>query len=96
MRSNLRNVDPFTHCLDEVFGPVAIRLEWKATDSDLTLHIVGARLLGLPLPSILQPRSSARESVDNNGRFHFDVDIAMPLVGSIVRYKGYLTPAALS
>jgi hypothetical protein len=94
MRSNLRNADPSTQCLDEVFGPVAIRLKWRATDVSLTLSPIGARLFGIPLPSFLCPRSIARETVDNNGRFQFDVDIAMPLIGPIVRYRGYLVPLA--
>ncbi|WP_371423633.1 DUF4166 domain-containing protein [Tardiphaga sp.] len=92
MRSNLRNADPSTQCLDEVFGPVAIRLKWQATDVGLTLSPIGARLLGIPLPSFLCPRSVARETVDNNGRFQFDVDISMPLIGRIVRYRGFLVP----
>jgi NAD(P)-dependent dehydrogenase (short-subunit alcohol dehydrogenase family) len=94
MRSNLRNADPSTQCLDEVFGPIAIRLKWRATDVSLTLSPIGARLFGIPLPSFLCPRSIARETVDNNGRFQFDVDIAMPLIGPIVRYRGYLVPLA--
>jgi Domain of unknown function (DUF4166) len=28
-----------------------------------------------------------------DGRFHFDVPIVLPLIGTIVHYKGSLTPA---
>jgi hypothetical protein len=96
MRSNLRNVDPSTQQLDEVFGPIAIRLQWKATQADLTLSAIGARLFGIPLPSFLRPRSTARESVGNDGLFRFDVEITMPLIGPIVRYSGHLAPVAVT
>ncbi|MET0967671.1 MAG: DUF4166 domain-containing protein [Tardiphaga sp.] len=91
MRSTLRNADPDTLQLDECFGPISIRLQWQATDSGLALQAVGARLFGIPLPRFLQPRSQATETVGSNGQFHFDVDIAMPLIGPIVSYRGDLS-----
>jgi hypothetical protein len=48
-------------------------------------------LFGLPLPRILAPRIAAHESAPD-GRFHFHVEIAHPLTGLIVRYRGFLTP----
>jgi hypothetical protein len=93
MRSNLRNVDPASRQLDEVFGPVAIRLQWEVTEQGLALSAIGAKLFGIPLPGFLRPRSKACESVGRDGRFHFDVDIAMPMIGAIVSYSGYLQPA---
>jgi hypothetical protein len=92
MRSTLRNADPSTLQLDECFGPISIRLQWQATDSGLALQAVGARVFGIPLPRVLQPRSQATETVGSDGRFHFDVAIAMPLIGRIVSYRGDLAP----
>jgi saccharopine dehydrogenase-like NADP-dependent oxidoreductase len=96
MRSNLRNENASTGQLDEVFGPVAIRLQWRATETGLTLSAIGARVFGIPLPPFLRPRSNATESMGQDGRFRFDVAIAMPLVGEIVRYKGHLAPTVLA
>ncbi|MEX0954024.1 MAG: DUF4166 domain-containing protein [Rhizobiaceae bacterium] len=48
---------------------------------------------GIPLPMAmaLAPRSRAREWQEGR-RFRFDVPIALPLVGPIVSYTGWLTP----
>jgi hypothetical protein len=35
------------------------------------------------------PRGIARE-YEANGRFHFDVPIALPLIGLLVHYRGWL------
>jgi saccharopine dehydrogenase-like NADP-dependent oxidoreductase len=93
MRSNLRNVDSRTHQLDELLGPLSIRLQWQPTQRGLQLKTLSARLFGCQLPAFLRPRSHASETVGEDGLFHFDVPIALPLIGTIVHYKGYLKPA---
>ena len=45
------------------------------------------------LPAWLAPGGTAFESVED-GRFRFDVEIGAPLVGRIVRYRGWLQRAA--
>lgn len=90
MRSNLRDPDPANQQIDEVFGPVAVRLVWQVTADGLRLTTLHARLFGIPLPSFLTPRSNAREGVDANGTFRFDVPIALPMIGTIVHYRGWL------
>jgi saccharopine dehydrogenase-like NADP-dependent oxidoreductase len=92
MRSNLRNADPRTHQVDEVLGPLSIRLQWTPTERGLQLETLGARLFGCPLPDFLRPRSHASETGGADGQFHFDVPIALPLLGTIVHYKGCLKP----
>jgi len=47
--------------------------------------------LGIPLPMWLCPKSVAHELVES-GRFAFHVEIGHPLVGLIVRYRGWLAP----
>jgi len=96
MRSNLRNPSPATQQLDEVFGPVSIRLQWKATERGLDLETLSACVFGIPLPRFLRPRSNARETVGEDCQFHFDVPIALPLIGTIVHYKGSLKPVEMS
>jgi len=87
MRSNLRNADSKTHQLTEVLGPLSIRLRWTPSERGL---------LGCPLPNFLRPRSHASETVGADGQFHFDVPIALPLIGTIVHYKGSLKPVEMS
>jgi saccharopine dehydrogenase-like NADP-dependent oxidoreductase len=96
MRSNLRNVDSRTHQLDEVLGPLSIRLQWEASERGLQLQTISARIFGCPLPHFLCPRSHASETVDADGQFHFDVPIALPLIGTIVHYKGNLSLVEMS
>jgi uncharacterized protein DUF4166/saccharopine dehydrogenase-like protein len=75
----------------ERFGPFSFDLSVKATDDGLTLRVVGWRLGKLRLPRRLAPKSTAVERVDADGRFCFDVPIALPLVGGLVRYRGSMT-----
>jgi hypothetical protein len=96
MRSNLRNADSATHQVDEVLGPLSIRLQWKPSERGLQIETLGARLFGCPLPDFLRPRSYAGETIGADGQFHFDVPIALPLIGTIVHYRGSLKPIEMS
>jgi len=76
----------------ERFGP--FRFEQELPVAGGALHFVVRRgwFLGIPLPSMLLPRSCSRE-FEVDGTFHFDVGIYAPLTGElIVRYRGELAP----
>ena len=60
-------------------------------DGRLELILRRWSFLGLTLPLWLGPRSLAYESGEDD-RFRFHVEIALPLVGLIVRYRGWLVP----
>ncbi|MDZ5454007.1 DUF4166 domain-containing protein [Labrys sedimenti] len=77
-------------CLvDERFGPFSFGLALLAEDGRLKLVIRNWRFLGLRLPRFLAPSGDSFESAED-GRFNFHVEIAHPLLGLIVRYKGWL------
>ena len=78
------------HWIAERFGPFAFDLELRAADNRLDLFIRGMRCAGVALPRALWPRIDAAES-EEDGRFCFDVQIGLPLVGRLVRYRGWLT-----
>lgn len=78
--------------LVEQFGPVAFDLAVPVAGGRLALEMQGMRCFGLPLPRWLWPRIAASE-VEQDGRFCFDVEIGLPLIGRLVRYRGWLTPA---
>src|SRR5262249_55531109 len=80
----------------ERFGPLTFELALTATDAGLDIDILGGRMGPLPLPRFLLPRSRARERVDENGRFRFDVPVSFPGIGRVVHYRGWLVPAAAS
>ncbi|MFZ1103636.1 MAG: DUF4166 domain-containing protein [Hyphomicrobiaceae bacterium] len=78
----------------ERFGLATYELELPVEDA--VLHFVVRRgwLLGIPLPSLLLPRSCTREFAAD-GAFHFDVSLYAPVTGGlIVRYRGCLKPDA--
>ena len=49
-------------------------------------------LWGVPLPAAFGPRVVASEGEDAQGRYRFDVRVALPLIGELVAYRGWLVP----
>jgi len=78
--------------LEERFGPFAFRLHVAADAAGLRMHAATWRIGPVPLPRRLTPRATALEWADAEGRFRFDVQIALPGVGRLVRYAGWLVP----
>ena len=77
--------------LVEAFGPLRFRFDLHSEGDGLRMVMRGWSFLSLPLPSALAPRADARERHEGDD-FLFDVSIALPLVGLIVRYRGRLEP----
>jgi NAD(P)-dependent dehydrogenase (short-subunit alcohol dehydrogenase family) len=78
--------------LIERFGPIRFGFRLSADTSGLAMHLVRWSVFGLRLPLVLAPRIAAREWADGD-RFRFEVEAALPLLGRIVRYTGWLLPA---
>lgn len=76
--------------LEERFGPLRFYFDLVASDAGLEMLLRKWSVFHIPLPLSIAPRSRAIEFVED-GKFSFDVSIAMPLFGALVRYKGYLT-----
>jgi hypothetical protein len=74
----------------ERFGVLDFDLEVSVAEQRLALAMRGMRCCGLPVPRALWPAIEACES-EEEGRFRFDVQIGLPLVGQLVRYRGWLT-----
>ena len=77
--------------LVERFGPLRFTFDLPSDGTGLRMAMRGWSCLGVPLPLALAPRSDAREWAED-GRFHFEVPIALPLVGPVVHYTGWLVP----
>lgn len=75
--------------LVERFGLLRFGFHLAADDKGLAMHLKRWWLWRLPLPLALAPRSLAREWQEGV-RFHFDVPIALPLIGLVVHYRGWL------
>lgn len=75
----------------ERFGPFAFDLAVPVKDGRLELVMAGMRIAGVPLPRFCWPVVTAAETEDEQGRFCFDVEIGLPWIGRLVRYRGFLT-----
>ncbi len=78
--------------LSEQFEPFTFDLPVEAKNDGLRMPVSGWRLGKWKLPKIFAPISDAREFMDDQGRFRFDVRLSAPLIGLIVHYKGWLQP----
>ncbi|RXT52503.1 hypothetical protein B6S44_17175 [Bosea sp. Tri-44] len=78
--------------LREAFGQFSFTLAAEAGPDGLALPIAGWRVFGLPLPRFLMPSAAARETVDAEGRFRFDVRLTLPFFGLLAHYRGWLKP----
>jgi hypothetical protein len=83
----------FDRLLSERFGPFCFGIALVCEPGGLNLVVRGWSLFGIPLPLWLAPVGAAHERVED-GRFRFDVEIRLRLIGLIVRYQGWLVPRA--
>lgn len=81
----------FQWLLCERFGPVNAGMALVVDEGRLRLIVRRWSVLGIPLPVALAPHGDSYEYAEN-GRFHFHVEIAHPLTGLIVAYRGRLVP----
>jgi hypothetical protein len=79
--------------LVEHFGPFDLHFRLRPSEKGLEWSLIGWRLLGLPLPTISVPRIECLEAADGD-RFTFDIDVAFPLIGHVIHYKGWLVALA--
>lgn len=80
--------------VSERFGPLSMDLTLTPEGERLVYRVDGWRLGPIPLPRALAPSTLAQEEVDGEGRFVFDVEISAPLIGRLVRYRGWLVREA--
>jgi hypothetical protein len=78
--------------LVERFGPFRFELAVPVAPAGvLGMAVVRWWFLVVPLPRLLAPISIASESVDDVGRFSFNVEMRLPFrLGRLVRYRGWL------
>ena len=79
----------FSQLICERFGPFKFGMALVLDHP--TLHYVTRRwtFFGIPMPKGLAPAGKMLETV-SNGKFNFQVEIVLPIVGHIVTYQGRL------
>jgi len=75
----------------ERFGPIRFAFALPSGPEGLEMQLRRWSIFGMPLPLMLAPKIAAREW-EEDGRFRFDVRVAMPLIGDVVHYTGRLSP----
>lgn len=89
MRSRLAFRDGL---LRERIGPLQFRHALLANAGAIWWRVAGVRLFGLlPLPARWF-RGVRCHECDDDGRYRFQVDAALPLIGRVIRYEGWLAP----
>jgi hypothetical protein len=92
MTSIMTRPDSANATLEEKFGFLAVRLKITATTTGLNLSPVSWRFGPVPLPRFLIPKITAIETAQGDSH-HFHVDVALPLIGRLVCYRGQLKKA---
>lgn len=80
------------YLLVERFGPLAFAMALVVEDDRLYLVPRRWSAFGIPMPRFLLPRGTGFET-GSDGKFHFHVEVSLPLAGLVVAYKGTLEPA---
>ena len=75
--------------LRERVGPSTFVFALDTSADGMALELHGVRFLGVPLPRLLAPSVRTFES-ERDGRYYFEVEASLPLLGRIVRYVGWL------
>lgn len=73
----------------ERFGPIKFKMKFRLEAEKLHYDIVSAKMFGVPFPKLLLPTSITHERAED-GKFVFDVEIRLPLLGRLIAYKGWL------
>lgn len=80
--------------LMERMGPVLCTMEAEVRADTLHLSVRRGLLYGKwPLPGGLSPNVRGVVWQDEAGRYRFDIDLELPMLGRLLRYEGWLRPA---
>lgn len=78
----------------ERFGPLSFRFSLEEQDGAIAMIHRGWTAFGIRMPRRLGPSGTAMEC-GKGGLFTFDVPISLPLLGEVVRYRGWLQAAVI-
>lgn len=82
-------LNPVGNRLRERLGPMAFLFDLHRDGNAIDWKLRGTRLLGIPLPQWMSGDVLSR-SGSRDGCYAFEVDVRMPLIGTLVSYRGWL------
>ncbi len=78
--------------VSETFGPLSFCIRLTRVGETLTYPVAGGRIGPVPLPRWLLPQSLSAEGADGRAAT-FDVEVRLPGIGRLVRYRGRIVEA---
>src|SRR5688572_29235031 len=91
MRTELGGSTRHAGALEERLGPVRLTFGFEVVDARLHWLAREVRVFGIALP--LRWFHGMRASChEEQGRYAFDIDVRLPLLGQLVAYSGWLEP----
>lgn len=91
MRSELNLSTRHANTLEERLGPARLTFALEVVDARLHWITREVRVLGVALP-LRWFRGVCASCGEEQGRYAFDIDVRLPLVGRLVAYSGWLEP----
>jgi hypothetical protein len=81
--------------LVEQMGPLSLYMQPMCEGGRLVYRLLGTQIGPIPLPRFLAPSMQAWES-ERDGKYQFEVAVALPLLGPVIRYSGTLDVEVMS
>jgi len=75
--------------LYERLGPATLGFALRRDGDAIDWQLRSLKIFGMPLPRILRGRVLSRSGV-RDGRYHFSVDVRLPVLGQLIAYEGWL------
>jgi len=82
---------PDSPLLYERLGPTTLGFALRRDSDAIDWQLCSVHVLGLPLPRALHGRVLSRSGM-RDGRYHFSIDVRLPLLGQLIAYEGWLEP----
>jgi hypothetical protein len=77
--------------LYERLGPATLSFALRHDSDAIDWQLHSLHILGLPMPRALHGHVLSRSGI-RDGRYHFSVDVRLPLLGQLIAYQGWLEP----
>lgn len=77
--------------LHERLGPATLGFALRRDGDAIDWQLRSLHILGLPMPRALHGHVLSRSGT-RDGRYHFRVDVRLPLLGQLIAYRGWLEP----
>lgn len=82
---------PGSPLLYERLGPARLGFTLRRDGDAIDWQLRSLHVLGMPIPRALRGRVVSRSGM-RDGRYHFLVDVRLPLLGRLIAYDGWLEP----